>query len=362
MRVSPHIGWIDRLRLLSVVVTAICAMAFAVRAGAESAIQEVVIPAPSLAGNLVGTPTTQAGAVYLPPSYGDEKGRRYPVIYLLHGIYDDHSVWLRFAGIKPMLDRLIRSGRLAEAIVVMPDGGNRYGGGYYRDSAVTGKWQSFLAEDLVGYVDRRYRTIASPNGRAFVGWSMGGYGAIHLAMERPGIASAIYALSPCCLSPIEDVGLGNDTWKRTAEIRTEQDLAGALARQDYFAVAGIGILAAFAPNLDSSPFHVRLPFRIEQNRVIPDRKEYDRFSDAFAINRIAQTANALRGLRAFGLDYGIDDHFAHIPKNTSDFSNRMTEFSIPHRFEVYRGDHRNRIRERLEEVALPFVGQALQTR
>ena len=361
MRVRQQVDWVLRHRLLRVMLAFICAMTGTAPALGKSTIQEVVIPAPSLVGNLVETPTTQAGAVYLPHGYATAKARRYPVIYLLHGIYDDHSVWVRFVGIKPMLDRLIASGRLPEVIVVMPDGGNRYGGGYYRDSPVTGKWQAFLAEDLVGFVDRRYRTIASPTGRAFVGWSMGGQGAIQLAMDRPGVASAIYALSPCCLSPVDDVGLGNDTWKRTADIRTEQDLAAALARKDYFAVAGIGILAAFAPSIDSAPLHVKMPFRIEQNRLTPDRLEYDRFADAFAVNRVSQSAKALRGLAAFGLDYGIDDHFAHIPRNTAEFSNRMTAFSIPHRFEVYRGDHRDRIAERLEQVALPLMGNALRS-
>lgn len=323
------------------------------------ATREIQVPAPSLAGNLVGTETTQAAAIYLPPSYASSPQRRYPVIYLLHGIFDSHQTWLRFIGLPAILDRMIASHRLPELIVVMPDGGNRYGGGYYRNSPVTGRWQDFIVNDLVRYIDQNYRTLAAPGGRAAVGWSMGGYGALHLAMERPGIVSVIYAISPCCLAPVEDLGFGNDAWRRAAAIKTPQDVEAALGRQDFLAVAGIGLLAAFDPALDAPPLFARFPFSYVRGDMVPDRPAADRFSSQFAINNVERTASALRSLKALALDYGINDSWAHIPPSTNAFSHRLGDLAVPHRLEIYVGDHRNRIAERLESTVLPYVGAAL---
>jgi hypothetical protein len=77
---------------------------------------EVEVPAPSLESNLLGTPAIQAAAVYLPPSYDAEPGRRYPVVYLLHGIFDSHRVWLDFFGAPAILDRLIEAGEVPEMV------------------------------------------------------------------------------------------------------------------------------------------------------------------------------------------------------------------------------------------------------
>jgi S-formylglutathione hydrolase len=322
-------------------------------------VREIEVPAPSLAGNLLGTPTVQAAAVYLPPGYATSPARQYPVIYLLHGIFDTHRTWLGFAGLPAILDRLIASHRLPEVIVVMPDGGNVYGGGYYRNSAVSGNWQDFLAHDLIGFVDRHYRTIAGAEGRAAVGWSMGGYGALHLAMERPGTVSVVYAISPCCLAPIEDIGFGNDVWRRVIALRGPADLEAARARSDFYVVAGIGLLAAFDPAPGAAPFHVRFPFGFVRGELVPDRAAIDRFTARFALNRLESGAGGLRALRALGLDYGINDHFAHIPPSTAAFSHRLAQLSVPHRLDIYVGNHRDRIAERLESTVLPYVGAAL---
>ena len=98
----------------------------------------VDVPMPALAGNLLGTSDVQSAAVYLPPSYDREPERRFPVVYLLHGIFDSHETWTEHTDVPAILDRLIAGGGIDETIVVMPDGGNRYGGGFYRNSPSAG--------------------------------------------------------------------------------------------------------------------------------------------------------------------------------------------------------------------------------
>jgi hypothetical protein len=104
---------------------------------------------------------------------------------------------------------------------------------------------------------------------------------------------------------------------------------------------------------------VRFPYKIDNGQVVPDPANYDRFVAQFPVNRVAQSHDALVGLRAFGFDYGIGDQYAHIPTATRLFSSRLAEARIPHRFEIYDGDHRTRVGARLEGVVLPYVANAL---
>jgi enterochelin esterase-like enzyme len=142
---------------------------------------EIEVPAPALTGNLLETSDIQSAAVYLPPGYDEQPNRRYPVLYLLHGIFDNYGVWIENYDVPAILDRLILSREVPELIVIMPNGGNKYGGGYYRNSPVSGNWGDYVADDLVGFVDDNFRTLAGADSRALVGHSMGGYGALNLA-------------------------------------------------------------------------------------------------------------------------------------------------------------------------------------
>lgn len=320
---------------------------------------EIVVPANSLAGNLLGTPTEQAAAIYLPPGYEGAPERRYPVIYLLHGIFDRHGVWIEAFGVPEILDLLIAEERIPEVIVLMPDGGNRYGGGFYRNSPVAGKWEDFVAVDLVDFVDASFRTLARPGGRAVVGHSMGGYGAVHLGMERPDRFSVAYAMSPCCAAPVDDLGFGNDAWKRAYRMETPEAIDQALEGNDFYPVAALGVLAAFSPAPGKPPLFVDFPFEVVRGEVVLDQAEYARYLAAFPLYRVAETRDALTRLRALALDYGIGDQFLHIPEASRELSHRLAELRVPHRFEVYDGDHRKQLPERLESVVLPYVAAAL---
>ena len=328
-------------------------------ADAGGQIVEYEVPAPSLKGNLIGTPTTQAVSVYLPSGYDAHPRRHYPAIYLLHGYGDTRKTWLDYIHIKDILDRDIAAGRIPETVVVMPDAANVYGGGFYRNSPVTGRWADYIADDLIRYIDGHVRTLAREGGRAVVGWSMGGLGAISQAMDRPGLYAAAYAISPCCLAPIEDAGYGNDAVGRAMAFRSPDDIKASLAKSDFYPVAVIALLAAFSPDPNNPPFYVRFPFKEEDHQLAPDDSVYDAFLARFPLYRVEAARAALARLRAFGIDYGIEDQFADVPAATRALSAKLAELRIPHRFEVYRGNHRNRVAERLETVVLPFVANVL---
>lgn len=327
-----------------------------------SRVVQVEVPAPSLAGNRVGTPTTQTAAVYLPAGYERETTRRYPVVYLLHGIFDSSETWTGYFEIPAMLDRLIAAGDLPPVIVVMPNGGNRYGGGYYRDSPTSGGWASYIARDLVGFIDGRFRTIARADRRAITGHSMGGFGSIHVPMEMPGVFSVAYAMSPCCLAPVEDIGFGNTAWRGAYEMDSVDDLDAALERRDFYAVAVMGVLSAFSPDTTSAPFFVDFPFELVRGEVVTDDAAWLDFEERFPLGRADDRRAQLTQLRALGMDYGTGDQFVHIPAATRAFSQRLAELRVPHLLEVYDGDHRQQLAERMESFVLPWIGRALATR
>jgi putative tributyrin esterase len=160
--------------------------------------------------------------VYLPPSYETAPSRRFPVAYYLHGMSGDEWNWVRAGRIDHTLDSLAAAG-LPEMIVIMPDGDD----GWYttwnnlgnnadcrrakppgRESETVDafcvpwpKYDDYIARDLVARVDSLYRTIPSRSARAIAGLSMGGYGAISLALAYPDVFSAAASHSGV-LSPL----------------------------------------------------------------------------------------------------------------------------------------------------------------
>lgn len=284
---------------------------------------------------------------------------RYPVIYLLHGIFDDYVVWLEIEKVPERLDRLIAAEAIPEVLVVMPNAGNKYGGGYYRNSPISGNWADYVADDLVSYVDAEFRTLASVDSRAVVGHSMGGYGAIHLAISRPGVFSVVWAMSPCCLAATDDFGFGNDAWKRAAGVETPEDIENLLENRDFYAVALLGVLSAFSHEAGEPPVYGDFPFDIVRGEVVLNDAAYDRYLDSLPISQISAARDDLRNLRGLGLGVGLGDQFLHIPPGTIELSQRLGAERIPHLLDVYDGDHRQKVGDRLETLVLPWAGARL---
>jgi S-formylglutathione hydrolase FrmB len=336
-------------------------MFLALPAWAQSAgtVRQLSIHSASLAANLVGDPADQTFAVYLPPSYATST-KRYPVVFLLHGIGDTNEVWLRHFDVPEILDRLIASHVIKEMIVVMPNARNRFMGSYYTNSPVTGRWEDFIAEEMVARVDHDFRTLATPNSRGVAGHSMGGFGAIRLGMHRPDVFSVIYAMSPCCLDAIEDIGYGNTaSWSGVLRFKSYSDVDAALRQGDVYPVAALGFLAALDPD-PAAPLHVKMPVQQMGHELMPREPEYTQFRNLFPLQQLSMFGDNLRKLRAFAIDYGFNDQFAHIPPSTAAFSKALNDVHVPHMLDTYVGDHRQQVRERLATKVFPFFSSHLQ--
>jgi len=317
------------------------------------------VAAPSLRANLTGDPDRRAATVYLPPTYSSSPHRRYPVIYLLHGFAADHRAFVRGAyqnfNIRISMDSLIRAGAVREMIVVTPSARNAYDGSFYANSPVTGNWEDFIVRDLVRHMDRNYRTVRSATGRGLAGHSMGGYGALRIAMRHPGTFSAIYAMSACCLA-WSPGAVDSSQWRQALSVDDRMKFARAGFQTNLL----LALAAVNSPNPQKPPMFVDLPYRLLADSIVPD-EEVARLWRTGPLTMVTTHARNLRRM-SVAFDAGKADGFRDIPVHASELHRLLAELRVPHEFELYEGTHGNRIRARLEAKVLPFFSRTLDGR
>jgi enterochelin esterase-like enzyme len=130
-----------------------------------------------LIGTIPGTP--RPSCVYLPPGYSAR--RRYPVVYLLHGLPGSPTEYVFGTRLADFADAGISSARLRPFIAVMPPAGQSY----RYDGEWAGPWEREVVDRVVPWVDSTFSTVASPRGRVIAGLSAGGFGAIDIALRNP---------------------------------------------------------------------------------------------------------------------------------------------------------------------------------
>lgn len=305
----------------------------------------------ALEGNLVNDPAERDVTIYLPPSYTDEPNRHYPVVCMLHGFTDNNSQWFgweeHWINLYQVINAALEDGQTKEMIVVMPNAYNRFKGSMYSSSVTIGDWETFIAEELVDYIDANYRTISDAQSRGLAGHSMGGYGTIRMGMKYPDVYSVIYMMSACCMegSFPSDV----EFMEKIEAITSIEQLEDA----SFGALATLASAAAWAPNPDKPPYYLDLPFA--NGEVRPD------IAAKIAANRtlytIEQYIPNLRKLKAIAMDAGLQDQ--GISNSTKKLHQLLDVYDIPHVYESYQGNHVNRIGERIQTKTLPFFSQHL---
>jgi S-formylglutathione hydrolase FrmB len=335
------------------------------------------VHSPALAANLFGDSPDRPVAIYLPPGYRSGASR-YPVVYLLHGFGSTKNaaeVWTKgdWANVPGMMDRLIAAGKIREMIVVMPDASTRLGGAFYTNSAATGNWEDFITRDLVGYVDGRYRTLRRASSRAIAGHSMGGYGAIKIAMKHPDTFGAVYGLSACCMEWNGEMSAEDPAWDEAVGFRSLDDVAAAQKFIDdsggdfrnpevpraFLSLVFVALSAAWSPDPGRPPFHADLLVEGSGDaRKVPEMRRA-RWSANMPVAMLEQYRSNLARLRAIAFDVGRQDEHSDVRAGARDFDEGLTRNGIAHRFEEYEGTHLSRIGERLETGAFPFLSRVL---
>jgi enterochelin esterase family protein len=298
-----------------------------------------------LKGNRPGDPHVREVPVYLPPGY-DTSSERYPVIYALTGFTGFGRTLLNRSAfseaLDQRLDRLIQTGRLRPAIVVMPDCFTRYGGSQYLDSEATGRYETHIIAELVPFIDSKYRTIPEAPQRAVMGKSSGGYGSLILGMRHPDVFGVVACHSgdmgfEYCYLP--------DFPPAMIQLETHGGIRGFLEQfykkpkkssEDFLTLNVIAMAACYSPNPEAKPHLFDLPFDLETGELLEDT--WGRWLSWDPVRLVEEHESALRKLRLF-LDCGTRDEF-RLYAGARIYSAKLKESGIEHVHEEFEDSHR----------------------
>ena len=239
---------------------------------------------------------------WLPPGF-DASGRtRYPALYLLHGMFRDHTAYVNRVDADLAAEKLLAAGEIAPLVLVMPEGDSSFYVNWKDDPA--GRWEDFIVRDLIAEADRRFPTRGDRRGRGIGGFSMGGFGAMRLALlhrERFGSASSQYGAFQIAASDLPYLG-------------------GKLKQ-------------AFGP--DPAAYGAQSPLELISSTGLQP------------------------GELAVYLDAGEDDAWA-LDEQAREFDRQLTTRGIAHVFQIFPGNHTDSyLRERVAE-ALRFHSRVFQ--
>ncbi len=179
-------------------------------------------PAPALSDDCRSVPSQILGrsvevCIVLPSDYSTATSRRFPVLYYLHGLFENEHSWIDRGG-QGILEELIQGGGTGEFIVVLPDGGKSF---YVNSIDGRERYEDFFVQELIPWVDQNYRTLATRGARGIAGDSMGGYGSLHLGMRHPDLFGSVSAQSAALLAKLPNPLPTEGRWGFYARILQE---------------------------------------------------------------------------------------------------------------------------------------------
>jgi enterochelin esterase-like enzyme len=313
-------------------------------AEAKGTIEKIKVHGKSLEANLEGDSPDRDVFIYLPPSYAIQPGRRYPVVYFLHGYGVGAETYWKMMTVPETADEVMRGGAVNEMILVHPDAFTAYDGSMYSNSLTTGDWEGYISQDLVSFIDSHYRTIANREARGLAGHSMGGYGTVRIGMKHPEVFSSMYAMSSCCL--MNNPQPGRST---TPPAQKDGDKGKGAPRMGKALSAQA---AAWAPNPMNPPQFFDLPEK--------DGEFHPLIAAKWVANSplvmVDQYVPNLRKYRAIAMDVGLQDPLLG---NNQDLDGALVRLGLTHTFETYEGTHTSRVKERFAAKVLPFFSTNL---
>jgi S-formylglutathione hydrolase FrmB len=278
---------------------------------------ELEIESNVLRDNPLGDPHVRPLWVYVPPAYDAEPNRRFPSIYLIQGMTGQVDMWWNRTALRPTtperIDRLFAEDDCPPALIVFADCWTSYGGSQFIDSPGTGRYCEHLCDEIVSFVDSRYRTLADPAHRGLTGKSSGGYGAMVVPMLRPDVFGGLAthsgdALFELCYLPEfrDTVRTLRDEYDGSYE-RYWEDFRSRPAftkQSDYPLVNTYAMAACYSANEDGS---IDLPFDTATGMLRDD--VWQRWLAWDPVRMASRHADALRSQRAIYIDAGNRDEW-----------------------------------------------------
>lgn len=301
--------------------------------------------------------------VYLPPGY--DGAQRFPVIMLLAGYgATNHSIvawspWKR--NTVELFDQLIVTGASLPAIVVLPDCANRWGGSQFIDSTATGRYQTYLADEIFPFVDKEFQTIPTREARGVAGRSSGGFGALRLGMDRPDVVSVLAshagdAAFDITMRPLlTNAAIAIDLRGGLTHFAGTIPEGGPENATEFDAVFVLAAGAAYAPEPDGPFPHTRLPMDTRTGEIRSD--VWKTWCAHDPLIRLEECADALRKASLVFLDAGDrDEHGLHFAARL--MKARLEDQKVNVHYEEFDGGHRGTSWR--YEVSLPLIVEALQ--
>jgi hypothetical protein len=288
-------------------------------------VDELAIESEALRGNPLGDPHVRRVLVWTPPSY--DRGGEFPTIYVLQGYTGELDMWRNRLPYRPTFPELLDRDA-PECVVVFVDAWTSVGGSQFVDSNGCGRYHTYLCDEVVPFVDARYRTDGR---RGVTGKSSGGYGAAVTAMLRPdlfqGFAShAGGGLFEVTIRPFFRVAARElrDRWGGSVErflehLRGEAPLADP---NDVHVLLQWGFAAAYSADEEGI---IRLPYDVATAEVIPEL--WERWLEWDYPTLVPRHADALRGLRAIYFDAGRRDEW-FVDLTMEWMRRRLTELGV----------------------------------
>ena len=308
---------------------------------------ERTIDSELLRDNILGDPHERPLWVYTPPGYDDDE-RRYPSVYVIQGYTGQVTMWRNREPWRQtfpeLADAAFASGEALPCIVVFVDAWTAYGGSQFVDSVGTGRYHSYLCNEVVPFVDASYRTIDDRRARAITGKSSGGFGAMITPMLRPDLFGhlATHAgdtLYELCYVPefaqsaraLRDYDFDLMSW--WADFQSRPSFTKAA---DMPLITAIGISACFSPDDDGVPV---LPFDPRSAQLIPD--VWQRWLDWDPVRMVDPYRDALLSLESIWIDAGMSDDF-FLDLGAQAFRTGLDRIGVPDdriAFELFDGTH-----------------------
>ena len=251
-------------------------------------------------------------------------------------MYGEDSTTMAGLGIDHLLDTAIAVKRIKPVIFVLPNSFTKYKGSFYTNSTLTGKWGDYIAKDVVGYVDKHFRTIPDKDSRGIAGASMGGNGALKMGMLFPDVFSAVYAATPATLNWSDGINTSVDAFKVISDAKNDSAIFN---NASSMVMVMVDLGRTYSPNLHKPPFYADMPAYYIGDSLVIDTAVVNKWTSNFATNMIESHLTALRSLKAIKMDWGRNDAGRHIPVTCLEFSKRLEWYGIKHFAEEYLGGH-----------------------
>jgi hypothetical protein len=309
-------------------------------------LDELEIDSEALKDNALGDPHVRPVWVYTPPGYDDDAGRRYPSVFVIQGLTGQLDMWRNREAFRPnypeMIDELFSRADVPGAVVAFVDCWTSIGGSQFLNSPGTGRYLDYLCDEVVPFVDDRYRTEATSDRRGIQGKSSGGYGAMVVPMLRPDVFGALAshagdaAFEMCYLPEFrivarvlrEDYGGSYERFWEDARSRPF-----GTKKHDGELLNTWCMSACYSADADGT---VRLPFDPETGMLIDD--VWRRWTEKDPARMVSRHADELRSMRAIWLDGGTGDEY-FLDVGAVAVSKELEKIGVEHTLELFDGGH-----------------------